>query len=295
MHRQGFGSIGEVAAEKAILLQSLRPGGTAILNADDPHVMEMRVPEGVAVRSFGLTEGADCRASGVEAVWPDRLRMQVALAGREFGVKTRLVGECWTPSVQAALVAAHSCGVPVERAVEAVSQTEPFTARLEPVTLPSGAVMLRDDKGGQSPTMEPALRVLKRAKVKRRVLVASDYSDADAHERTRMKELGREAARCADMGVFVDMRGDRARKAAVSAGMPESNAHCFLNLEDCAEFLRGELREGDLVLLKGRISHHLARVYFAQFGSVACWKAVCRKTSMCDQCPDLGAVPNRRP
>jgi UDP-N-acetylmuramoyl-tripeptide--D-alanyl-D-alanine ligase len=256
--------------------------------------MAIRVPEGVKVRTFGMSPAADCRASRIEAVWPDRLGMQVTMAGTACDVQTRLVGECWTPSVLAALLAAGAAGVPLDQAVETICQTEPHTARLEPVELPSGAIMLRDDKGSQAPTIEPALRVLEQARVSRRVLVVSDYSDSSHSHRDRMKYLGRDAARCADVAIFVDVRGDRARKAAISAGMPESDVHFFLNLEDAARFLSGELKKGDLVLLKGRIGHHLARLHHAQLGSVACWKAVCRKTSLCDQCPDLGAIPTVR-
>ena len=48
-----------------------------------------------------------------------------------------------------------------------------------------------------------------------------------------------------------------------------------------------ELREGDLVLLKGRTTDHLSRVFFAQFGPIGCWKTVCHKTINCDFCDEL--------
>jgi UDP-N-acetylmuramoyl-tripeptide--D-alanyl-D-alanine ligase len=62
----------------------------------------------------------------------------------------------------------------------------------------------------------------------------------------------------------------------------------FSTFQETAEFLRKELRAGDLVLLKGRTTDHIARVYFAQFGSVSCWKAYCPKRMLCDECWELG-------
>ena len=61
----------------------------------------------------------------------------------------------------------------------------------------------------------------------------------------------------------------------------------FSDLREAARYLAGELREGDLVLLKGRTTDHLSRVFFAQFGPIGCWKTVCHKTINCDFCDEL--------
>ena len=63
-----------------------------------------------------------------------------------------------------------------------------------------------------------------------------------------------------------------------------------LKLAGAARFRR-ELRAGDLVLLKGRGTDHLARLFFAQFGPLACWKHPCHFQIICDICPQLGARP----
>jgi hypothetical protein len=62
----------------------------------------------------------------------------------------------------------------------------------------------------------------------------------------------------------------------------------FSTFQETAEFLRKELRDGDLVLLKGRTTDHIARVFFAQFASVSCWKSQCPKRMLCDECWELG-------
>lgn len=69
--------------------------------------------------------------------------------------------------------------------------------------------------------------------------------------------------------------------------------HAFKRLEDAAELLRADLREGDLVLLKGRVTQHLSRIFHAQFGTVQCWTRQCRLTLLCDYCPALGFKPFR--
>jgi UDP-N-acetylmuramoyl-tripeptide--D-alanyl-D-alanine ligase len=59
-------------------------------------------------------------------------------------------------------------------------------------------------------------------------------------------------------------------------------------LRSAAEFLRTELRHGDLMLLKGRTTDHAARIFFAQLGQVGCWKTDCDKRMLCDTCWELG-------
>jgi UDP-N-acetylmuramoyl-tripeptide--D-alanyl-D-alanine ligase len=61
----------------------------------------------------------------------------------------------------------------------------------------------------------------------------------------------------------------------------------FADLQRAAEDLKSELRPGDLVLLKGRTTDHLERVFFAQVGAVRGRRARRSKTIACDLCPKL--------
>jgi hypothetical protein len=119
----------------------------------------------------------------------------------------------------------------------------------------------------------------------------SDYTDTNEKPRDRLAKLGRRAAATADLAVFLGDRGHYGVRAAVAAGMPPERAHAFLSLQEAAEFLKKELRSNDLVLLRGRNADHNSRLYFAQLGTLACWKVNCGKTKLCDYCPELGAKP----
>jgi hypothetical protein len=44
------------------------------------------------------------------------------------------------------------------------------------------------------------------------------------------------------------------------------------------------------VLIKGKTSHHLSRVYLEQLHSVSCRKEVCPRQYLCDRCSELGFV-----
>jgi UDP-N-acetylmuramyl pentapeptide synthase len=155
---------------------------------------------------------------------------------------------------------------------------------MQPLTAPSGAVILRDDVNGSVSTLDACFDAFRRARAERKVVVLTDVSDDPAKQRQRASRLGRRVAEVAQVGVFVGGHAEFAAKGAVSGGMAPENAHAFVSVRDAAEFLRSVLRSGDLVLVKGR---YLGRVAFAQFGEIACWVEGCAKNVECDNCSEL--------
>jgi UDP-N-acetylmuramoyl-tripeptide--D-alanyl-D-alanine ligase len=286
-HTKDFPTLDDTAAEKAQLLEAQAPDGLAILNADDPRVHGMAAHCRPKVKTFGRSAGSDLWADGVRSHWPGRLALQAHAGPETFFVNTQLVGEHWVNSVLAALLAAESCGVPLSLAAREIERVKPFMARMQPVMLPSGATMLRDEWSGSLDTMAPALRVLQESDVARRVLVFSNLSDSRENSRNRARLVGRTAAQIAGLAVFIGEHGRDAVKEAVASGMKPECARSFADLKEAALYLKSELRKGDLVLLKGRTSDHLSRIFFAQFGAIGCWKEKCSRRYVCDVCEDL--------
>ena len=295
-HTKAFPDRETHAREKALLLKALRPGGVAILNADDPRVAAMAaLARGEVVRS-GTSPAFDVWVEGASSRWPGRLEFDARTRdGDGFHVRTRLVGTHWCASAAAALAAAARLGVPLHEAAAALATVEPFLSRMQPILIPSGAVVLRDEYDGSIDTFEAGLKVLAEARADRRVAVISDVSDyGNPMRRKRVYHLGREIARVAEIVVFVGGAAGYGRHGALASGLTPENVHAFSDLRLAERFLRETLRRGDLVLLKGRTSDHLARLFFAQLGPVRCWKQDCTKLIGCDECPELGIAPDDR-
>jgi len=289
-HTKVFSSLEEIAAEKASLLDAVLPGGLAILNADDSNVRQMASGRRCHVKTFGLSAGQDLWADEVSSTWPETLTLRVHTSSEVEWVRTKLVGRHWANSVLAGIAGALACGVPLKVAAAALAKVEPFPARMQPVQLPNGATMIRDEADGSYDTWQAAVKVLGDAQTARRVLVISDVSawpEKPLRPRDRYKELGRMASRVAEVAIFVSAHAHHAVKAAVAAGMHPDSVHGFTNLLKAAEHLKSELRHGDLVLLRGQATDHLSRICFAQFGEIGCWKTHCGKTIVCDHCDEL--------
>ena len=290
-HTTEFRSLEETAREKAALMRFMNRSGIVVLNGDDPRVAAMTTPPGCRIVTFGSSENHDIRVTGAVSQWPDRLAFRATLAGETWDVRTRAVGAHWAPAVAGALATAWAVGADVGMAFRAVQAVEPFLGRMQPVDLPNGAVMLRDEALGDVHSAEAALEVLREAKAQRRLLVLSDCSDFPQHYRHRHRHLARLAAESCDAAVYVGEKAGNLAKQTIRAGMPAESVRSFLTLEETAGYLKAEIRAGDLVLLKGRVTDHLTRLYFAQIGPVKCWKGYCPLHRVCDSCKMLGASP----
>jgi UDP-N-acetylmuramoyl-tripeptide--D-alanyl-D-alanine ligase len=286
-HTNEFLTLEDTAAEKAALLDHLAAGGTAILNADDARVRAMAERVRGRVVTYGRTGDCDLFAEGVRADWPERLHFTVRDGGDAVPVRTQLVGAHWVSSTLAALAAAQACGVPLRPAVDVLAGVAPFAARMQPVALPSGAVVIRDEENGSRDTIEAMLEVMRNARAGRRILVFSDLTDAKGNSRKRLRNIGKMAAEVAEVVVFVGEHAHHGVRGAVAAGMDPGCCHDVLGLQRAAEFLARELHVGDLVFLKGRAVHHLSRIVFAQFGPIGCWTTSCKKRPVCDVCDEL--------
>jgi len=293
-HMKSFRTLENVAREKSMLPAALSPGGIAVLNGDDPLVAGMANGR-YRVVWFGSSPEFDLHADELTSGWPERLSFRVHACGGSMRVQTRLIGTHWKNSVLAALAASQACGVPMADAVRAIASVEPVPGRLQPVTLPSGAVLIRDDYNGSTDTLAKALPVLAEAKAARKFLVISDVTDSSQRPRDRLAKFGREAARIANFALFIGPRAEHGVKGALSGGMPPGHALSFATFEPAVEFLASELRQNDLVLVRGRTCDHLARVYFKLLGTVKCRKLDCEKTLLCDYCSELGFKPCQKP
>jgi UDP-N-acetylmuramoyl-tripeptide--D-alanyl-D-alanine ligase len=286
-HTDAFATLDDIAADKGELPAALRPRGLAILNGDDERVRRSAERCRARVETFGRSPGADAWADAVSARWPERLALRVHAGGEARRIQTRLVGEQWVNGILAAVLAARALGIAPAEAAAALEAVEPFAVRMQPVRLPNGATVIRDEMNSSPETWRAALAVLREASARRRVLVASDLSDVRRKHRVRYRMLGDYAADSADAALFVGEQARFAVRRAVERGMDPTLVHGVLDVRAAAEHLAGFLQPGDVALLKGRGVHHLSRALFAQLGEIGCWKTHCRRHIACDTCPEL--------
>jgi UDP-N-acetylmuramoyl-tripeptide--D-alanyl-D-alanine ligase len=265
-HLSAFGSIEAIAAEKGKLIAALPPHGTAVLNADDPHVLAMRARCTGRVLTYGLAPEAMVRAENVSSSWPERLSFTVRYAGQAHEVHTQLCGAHLVSCVLAALAVGIALGMPLSMAAQAVQTVPPFRRRMEPVQHPDGVTVIRDDYKAPLWSIPAALQFMREARARRKVVVIGSISDLPGPSETLKvriySDVARQALEVADHVIFV---GPWARKVLRARRHPGDAAlQAFYTVEAAGDYLRDLLQPGDLVLLKDSDNERLEQILTAR-------------------------------
>jgi UDP-N-acetylmuramoyl-tripeptide--D-alanyl-D-alanine ligase len=288
-HHRSLGSLEVTRAEKAWMVRALLPSGTAVLNGDDPNVMWMQGQTRARTVTFGYGESCDVRAEAVRLDWPQGTRFRVRAFGQEREVAIRLLGRQMVYSALAAIAVSQLEGVPLDEALSRLKALAPTPGRMQPVMLPSGVLVLRDDFKSTLETMHAALDVF--AEVPgRRIVVLGDVSEPPGRQRPIYQALGQRVGKIASYFVIVGHGLEPYHSGARRGGMPASHIiDGGRSPRQTAEALAGIIQAGDVVLLKGRDTQALDRVRLILEGRrVSCDIRFCNiHTVACEQCPML--------
>ena len=292
-HMENFHTLEAVAREKATLVRSLGRRGVAVLHGDDPLVHEMANVNQGRTTFFGSNGSCDIRVD--RPSWDEATGLSLHLhSGKQSAaIRMEMLGMHWAPAIMAAITTAQVLGVSLRQSADTLAGLKPYAARLQPARLDNGATIVRDEYNGSVGTLEAAFAVFAKLTAQRRIAVLSDFTDDLRGAEERLGAIGRRAAELFDSTVFVGEHHHYAMRGALSGGLPRDVVHGFSEPEAAAIFLRRELREGDVVLLKGKCTDHLSRIYFALKGPVDCWVTDCQKRVICDFCPALGPQATR--
>jgi UDP-N-acetylmuramoyl-tripeptide--D-alanyl-D-alanine ligase len=254
-HAGGFGGIDATFEAKSELVRAIRPGGSTVLNADDPRVAAMApisAERGVAVRWFGRGGAADVRADDVE-VHADGTRCTVTADGISASLHLRVLGEHHVMNALASIAAATALGVPLVACIARLETVE-LAERWRMQPLGSDRVRIINDAYNASPdSMSAALRTLAQitGPGERTVAVLGAMSELGEYSDEEHDRVGLLAVRLGIQRIVVV--GPEARRMyleAIAQGSWDAEAIFFETADEAYEYLMGELRDGDRVLVK---------------------------------------------
>lgn len=254
-HAGGFGGIESTFHAKSELVRATRPGGLAVLNADDPRVAAMEPiarERGLDVRWFGRGDRATVRAVDVE-VSASGTRAQLVVDGEEHTLALRVLGEHHVMNALAAIAAATALGVTATDAIARLETVE-IAERWRMQPLGSDRVRIINDAYNASPdSMAAALRTLAQitGPDERTVAVLGAMSELGEYADEEHDRVGLLAVRLRIQRIVVV--GADARRMyleAIAQGSWDGEAVFFPNADTAFDYLKTELREGDRVLVK---------------------------------------------
>ncbi|HET9598940.1 MAG TPA: UDP-N-acetylmuramoyl-tripeptide--D-alanyl-D-alanine ligase [Anaeromyxobacteraceae bacterium] len=264
------GDVNGVADAKAELYFALPPSGIAVVNAEDARMLRRAQGSGRSIITFATKRGekGDVQVLDVLEHGEGGLRFTLGLGQKEVEVRLPLVGMHNAANAAAAAATAMALGYSDREVADGLSRVAPVGRRLRVERLASGVTLIDDCYNANPASMSAALRTLAALAVgpgARPVAALGDMLELGPFEEEAHRALGREAAAAVKALALFGPRTRHAAEAARGAGLGE-----VFHTEDMAALqahVRGLLRPGDVVLVKGSRGNRLERLVEALGGT----------------------------
>ncbi len=266
-HIEHLGSREAIAEEKGDLIAALPENGVAVL-PDEALARTQAKRTRARVVFFGRGAACDVRAEDVRADG-DGFAFHLVAPQGEVALTVAGLGEPTVTNALAASAAGLAAGATLEQVAAGLARYAPAKGRMQRVRHASGAFLIDDTYNANPQSMEAALASLARLRgAGRAFAVLGDMGELGATAEGAHRELGARAAALGVDGLFaLGKHAGVVCDAARAAGLPATRTRAAATHEEVADALRGELRAGDVVLVKGSRSMRMERVVEALLGT----------------------------
>ncbi|MBU48986.1 MAG: UDP-N-acetylmuramoyl-L-alanyl-D-glutamate--2,6-diaminopimelate ligase [Deltaproteobacteria bacterium] len=272
-HLKGLGSIEGVAAAKAELFDRLDPSQTAVVNADDPHIMRHAKPLSCKKifftkedpKSRDIPEGADVvTASKIESLGYEGFRFVAHVPGKDpFVVHLPIVGRHQVGNALAAIAATHVLGVQPEAIIKGLATVRPTGRRLKVVQTQSELQLLDDCYNSNPSSCRAAIDTLvDLGEGKPRFAVLGDMLEMGDTENEQHAEIGRYLAKSGIEHLFAygPLSKHMAEAAKAADNPPQTVVHQEEDVEALWQAMEPLLTPDAWVLVKGSRGMRLERI-----------------------------------
>ena len=251
VHLEHLGSIENVAAAKAELVEGMKDGGTAVLNADDARVSAMAEKSHGRTITYGIENEADVRARDISFARFGETKFTLTVDGNEADVSFPLDGKHNISNALAAAAVGISFGMTVEEIAVSLASVAPPPQRGEVLHFKDGFTVVNDSYNSNPAALLSMVETLVNgAGADRKIVVAGEMLELGPDTEMIHAETGAAIAR---LGIdrLIGVRGmaEFLVEGAKDTGL--SDAAFALDSDSAGDMLADEIRSGDVVLVKG--------------------------------------------
>jgi UDP-N-acetylmuramoyl-tripeptide--D-alanyl-D-alanine ligase len=259
VHLEFFGTVQAIAEAKSEILAGLSSEGFVVANADDPEVARIASRHGAQVVWYGIhSERVDVRACDLRQDGAVGSRFTLEAGDQVQELRLPLHGLYNVENCLAAAACAWALGLSLEEIAAAVATVKPASMR-GVVHQAAGGYTLVDDSYNSNPdALDRALESAGTLAGRRRVAVLGDMRELGPEAPRFHREAGERAARLGFSPVVAV--GELSRELAAGARAGGAESVWLPDAAAAADWAAGELRQGDVVLVKASRGVGLDRV-----------------------------------
>ncbi|MCS6873457.1 MAG: UDP-N-acetylmuramoyl-tripeptide--D-alanyl-D-alanine ligase [Pyrinomonadaceae bacterium] len=252
VHIEHLGSIENIAKAKAEIVEGMKSGGVAVLNADDERVSQMRRLSKGDVLTFGIEKKADVSAEDVISKGFEGTNFKLVTPKGKIEVLLPLGGRHNIMNALAASAVALVFGLSLEQIATGLSKVTAVSQRGEVLRFKEGFIVINDSYNSNPDSLISMVKTLveNATKSNRKIVVAGEMLElGDAAKQVHYETGAKIASAGINLLIGVRNLAEELVKGAKDAGL--ENAIFVEDSEKAAELLLEEIRQSDAVLIKG--------------------------------------------
>lgn len=260
VHVEAYSSPQAVREEEFRPAYALAAGCPLIISADDEHARAMAERLDANVVTVGYANDADVHI-GIPGFINGGMQASVASCGKKHTLRAQgALGRSQLYAPAMALAVATTLHMSADEAEEALKGYVPPPGRARVLRGRHGSVVIDDSYNASPAAVEEALASLTLVPGSRRIAALGDMLELGRFSVEEHEHIGRLAAKHVDMLVTVGPRSTAVREAALKAGLDEDMVRGFSTSIEAAHALKSEVREGDVILVKGSQGMRMERI-----------------------------------
>jgi UDP-N-acetylmuramoyl-tripeptide--D-alanyl-D-alanine ligase len=270
VHLEFFASVAAIAEAKSEILAGLAPDGFIVANADDPEVARISRRHGARVVWYGRqSRDADVRGRDLapEPGGAVGSRFVLEAGSRSTEVRLPLHGLYNVENCLAAAACAWALGLSLDEIAAAVRGAKPASMRGVVHRTEQGFILIDDSYNSNPDALGKALESAAALPGERRVAVLGDMRELGPAGPYFHREAGQQAARLGFSPVVGV--GELSRELVAGAEAAGAAAIWVPDAAAAAEWAAGEVRPGDLVIVKASRGVGLEKVVRRLLGESA--------------------------
>jgi murE/murF fusion protein len=250
-HLEGLGSLDAVMKAKGELLEEIKPDGTAVLNADDPRLMQLAENTSRNVLFFGRSKNARISAQSVKETGAG-LSFTLVLPEESITVELKTPAAFMISNALAAAAVGYVLGLTAGEIKDGLEDFKPVKGRMNILKTGKGITIIDDTYNANPDSMKAAINTLRSLKGNHMgILVAGDMLELGDYAESMHRNIGRIAAGSNIAKLYVT--GQFSETVASGAMDEDMNPRDIFTgtKEDILKRIKDRLDPGDWVLVKG--------------------------------------------
>lgn len=257
-HLEGFGSVDGVCKAKGEIFQGLNQDGTAILNADDAHLLDWEKMLGSQkLLRFSLEKPTDIYAKKITLDAEGKPHFLLVTPSGEIQITLPLLGRHNVSNALAAAAATYAVNAPLSAIKAGLEKATAVTKRLNYHTTKNGVSIIDDTYNANPLSVQAAIDILAQRSGEK-ILVLGDMRELGEHSAIAHRTIGEKARRS---GIdFLYTYGDDANASVLATEAFGDKAQHFTDLNLLITSLKNASLQHTTVLIKGSRSMKMERV-----------------------------------